>query len=134
MIIQMQGGRYPYLRSHERQLRLIAHVYATGANLFEGQRILDKYSSKAIEPELKSDVDADVERFQKLVTGEIENTQGLVQFLEEGGDIGMVLLPQETTWGFSTNLPDLLRRKMDIMKRHLQETNEVMNRWFDSAY
>jgi hypothetical protein len=69
-----------------------------------------------------------------VATNEIENTQALLRFIEEGGDIGMVLLPEETTWGYSTNLPELLRRKIEIMKRHLPETREVLTRWFDSEY
>ena len=124
----------PYLATHERQLRFLGHVYSTGANLFEGQRILDKYSRKSIEPELAREVDSDLARFQAVVAGEIENTQAFLQFVGQGGDVGMVLLPQETTWGYGRNLPDLLRRKIEIMKRHLPEAQEVLNRWFESEY
>ncbi len=125
---------HPYLVSHERQLRFLSYVYATGANLYEGQRILDKYSKKGIEDDLKSEVDSATSRFQTIVEDEIANTQAFIDFVEEGGDIGMVLLPEETTWGFSTNLPDLLRRKIEVMRRYLPETNEVLNRWFNSEY
>ncbi len=126
--------QYPYLSAHERQLRFLEHVYATGTNLYEGQRILDKYSRKAIEDELEREVDADVARFTSVVTGEIENAEGLLRLVEAGGDIGMVLLPEETTWGFSSNFPELLRRKIEIMRRHLPETGEVLRRWFHSEY
>jgi len=54
--------------------------------------------------------------------------------VEEGGDIGMVLLPEETTWAYSPNLPVLLRQKIEIMRRHLPEAEEVLTRWFDSEY
>jgi hypothetical protein len=126
--------KHPYLPACERQFHFIGYVYSTGANLYEGQRILDSYSRKAIDDNLKREVDSDVERFQLVATNEIENTQALLRFIEEGGDIGMVLLPEETTWGYSTNLPELLRRKIEIMKRHLPETREVLTRWFDSEY
>ncbi len=126
--------RYPYLGAHKRQLRFLEHVYTTGSNLYEGQRILDKYSRKAIEDELKREVDADVARFTSVVTGEIKNAEGLLRLVETGGDIGMVLLPEETTWGFSSNFPELLRRKIEIMRRRLPESREVLRRWFDSEY
>jgi hypothetical protein len=126
--------RYPYLSSHERQLRFLAHVYATGASLYEGQRILDKYSRKSVEDDLKKEAASDAARFRDVVTGEIENAEALLRLAEEGGDIGMILLPEETTWGFSTNFPELLRRKIDIMRRRLPEVDEVLSRWFDSEY
>jgi hypothetical protein len=125
---------HPYLASHERQLRFLGHVYATGANLYEGQRILDKYSKKNIEDALKAELKRDLAAFQATVTNEIENTQAFLKFLEEGGDPGMILLPEETTWGYSTNLPALLQLKMEIMRRHLPEAEEVLTRWFDSEY
>jgi hypothetical protein len=126
--------RHPYLTSHERQLRFLGHVYATGANLYEGQRILDRYSQKNIEETLKVELKSDLSAFQATVASEIENTEAFVKFVEEGGDIGMVLLPEETTWAYSTNLPALLRRKIEIMRRHLPEAEEVLTRWFDSEY
>jgi len=46
----------------------------------------------------------------------------------------MVLLPQETTWAYSRNLPDLLRRKIEIMERHLPEAEAIFTRWFNSEY
>jgi len=46
----------------------------------------------------------------------------------------MVLLSEETTWGYGANFPDLLRRKMEIMARRLPEAGEVLHRWFDSEY
>ncbi len=125
---------HPYLRSHERQLRFLGHVYATGANLYEGQRILDKYSKKNIEDSLKGELKSDLAAFQTAVTHEIKNTQDFLGFLVEGGDIGMILLPEETTWGYGTNLPDLLRLKIEIMRGHLPEAEEVLKRWFDSEY
>jgi hypothetical protein len=125
---------YPYVVSHERQLRFLGHVYATGANLYEGQRILDKYSAREIEPGLTKEVEADLQRFNQLVQEEINNTQAFLALVEEGYDIGMVLLPQETTWAYSRNLPGLLRRKMEVMKRHLPEAPEVLTRWFASEY
>jgi len=128
------AGVHPYLAAHERQLRFLGHVYATGANLYEGQRILDKYNSKNIYDELKREVDSDLARFQAIVESEIENTRSFLEFVEEGGDIGMVLLPEEITWAFSTNLPELLRQKIKIMRRHLPEVEEVLHRWFDSEY
>ncbi len=54
--------------------------------------------------------------------------------VERGAEFGMVLLPEETTWGFSSSFPELLRRKVEIMRRHLPETGEVLRRWFDSEY
>jgi len=126
--------RHPYLIAHERQMRFLAHVYATGANLFEGQRILDKYSRKSIEDDLKREVASDAARFREVVTDEIQNTELLIRLAEEGGEIGMVLLPEETTWGFSPGFPELLRRKVEIMRRRLSETEEVLSRWFDSEY
>jgi hypothetical protein len=69
-----------------------------------------------------------------VVENEIENTRAFLKFVGEGGDIGMVLLPQEITWGYSTNLPKLLRRKTDIMKRHLPEAGQVLKRWFGAEY
>jgi len=128
------GRDYPYLVSHERQLRFLSHVYATGANLCEGQRLLDKYSAKEVEPGLLSELDTDLERFRSVVEDEIRNTRALRDFVREGGDIGMVLLPEETTWGYSTNLPELLQRKADIMKAHLPEAESVFKRWFGSEY
>jgi hypothetical protein len=128
------SGRYPYLVSHERQLRFLGCVYSTGANLYEGQRILDKYSAKGIEAGLIREMDADLVRFKNVVEDEIRNTQGLLSLVEAGGDFGMVLLPEETTWAYGRNLPELLRRKIDIMKRHLPEAPEVLKRWFDSEY
>ncbi len=125
---------HPYLAAHERQLRFLGYVYATGANLYEGQRILDKYSKKNVEDALKSDLKSDLAAFQVTVTSEIENTQAFLKFVEEGGDIGMVLLPEETTWAYSSNLPVLLRQKIEIMRRHLPEAEEVLTRWFDSEY
>ena len=64
----------------------------------------------------------------------IDNTRAFLEFLEEGGDIGMVLLPEEITWAYSTNLQELLQRKIEIMKAHLPETEEVLHRWFNSEY
>ena len=125
---------HPYLAAHERQLRFLAHVYATGANLYEGQRILDRYSRKSIEDDLKREVDSDIALFSKTVQNEIENTQALLNFSEQDGDLGMVLLSEETTWGFGANFPDLLRRKIEIMSRRLPEAGEVFRRWFDSEY
>ena len=126
------AGHWPYLVSHERQLRFLSHVYTTGANLYEGQRILDRYSKKAIEDDLKSEVDADIASFDRIVSSEIDNTQALLRFINEGGEIGMMLLPQETTWGYGTNFAGLLQRKIDIMQRHARESKEVLNRWFGS--
>jgi hypothetical protein len=125
---------HPYLPAHARQLRFLGHVYATGAHLYEGQRILDKYSKKNIEDDLKNELKTDLARFQEAVEQEIENTLAFLKFIEEGGDIGMVLLPEETTWGYSTNLPELLRKKVETMRRHLPETEKVLSRWFDSEY
>ena len=129
-----EAGSHPYLAAHSRQLRLLGHIYSTGAALYEGQRLLDKYSRKAIEDEYKKSVEADLARFQELVRKEIDNTEALVRFLGEGGDIGMALLPRETTWGYGQNLPDLLRRKCEIMRRRLPEARAVFHRWFDSEY
>jgi len=129
-----EARAYPYLSTHQRQIRLLGFIYATGANLYEGQRILDKYSRKAIEDGYKQQVEADLARFQGVVQNEIENTEALRRFLEEGGDIGMTLLPHETTWGFSKNLPELLQRKSEIMRRRLPEARAVLYRWFDSEY
>jgi hypothetical protein len=126
--------RHPYLASHERQLRCLGHIYATGANLYEGQRILDKYSKKNIEDDLKGKLKADLADFQATVGREIENTKAFLKFIEAGGDIGMILLPEETTWAYSVNLPELLRKKMEMMRRHLPEAEEVLSRWFDSEY
>ncbi|MCX6624221.1 MAG: hypothetical protein NTY38_24795 [Acidobacteria bacterium] len=126
------AGKWPYLVSHERQLRFLSHVYTTGANLYEGQRILDRYSAKAIEDDLKSEVEADIASFERIVASEIDNTRALLRLIAEGGELGMVLLPQETTWGYSTNLADLLQRKIDVMQRHVPETREVLKRWFGS--
>jgi hypothetical protein len=125
---------HAYLVSHERQLRFLSYVYATGANLYEGQRLLDKYSAKEVEPGLLRELDADLARFKSVVEDEIKNTRALTNFVREGGDIGMVLLPEETTWGYSTNLPELLRRKAEIMKAHLPEAESVFKRWFGSEY
>jgi hypothetical protein len=129
-----EARAYPYLSAHQRQIRLLGFIYATGANLYEGQRILDKYSRKAIEDGYKQQVEADLARFQGVAQNEIRNTEALRGFLEEGGDIGMTLLPHETTWGFSKNLPELLRRKSEIMRRRLPEARAVLYRWFDSEY
>ena len=129
-----EARTHPYLSAHQRQIRLLGFIYATGANLYDGQRILDKYSRKAIEDSYKQQVEADLARFQGVVQSEIENTEALRRFLEEGGDIGMILLPHETTWGFSRNLPELLRRKSEIMRRRLPEVRAVLYRWFDSEY
>jgi hypothetical protein len=126
--------KYPYLIDHERQLRFLYYVYTTGANLYEGQALLDKYSKKNVEDELKQVVDADMKRFELIVKNEIENTREFIRFLNEGGDIGMALLPEETTWAYSDYLPVLLEKKIDIMQRHLPEIKEVLNRWFDSEY
>ena len=126
------AGKWPYLVSHERQLRFLSHVYATGANLYEGQRILDRYSKKAIEDDLKSEVDADIASFERIVASEIENTRALRKLVAEGGEFGMVLLSQETTWGYGANFADLLQRKIEIMQRHVPETREVLKRWFGS--
>jgi len=128
------GNAYPYLVSHERQLRFLSHVYATGANLYEGQRIIDKYYKKNIYEELKNEVQADLNRFKTVVCDEISNTRAFLEFLQEEGEIGMVLLPQETTWAYSRNLPDLLRRKIEIMERHLPEAEAIFTRWFNSEY
>jgi hypothetical protein len=126
--------KYPYLASHQRQLSFLAHVYATGANLYEGQAILDKYSKKNIEDNLKQDIEADIKRFEFIVRNEIANTREFIKFLNEGGDIGMALLPEETTWAYSDYLPVLLQKKIDIMQNHLPEIKEVLNRWFNSEY
>jgi hypothetical protein len=125
---------YPYLVDHEHQLRFLWYLYATGANLYEGQSILDKYSKKNIEEELKSDVEADIKRFELIVKNELNNTRDLIRFLNEGGDLGMVLLPEETTWAYSDYLSVLLEKKIEIMQRHLPEIKEVLNRWFNSEY
>ena len=129
-----ETGAHPYLTAHRRQLRFLGHVYATGANLYEGQRILDKYGSKSVYEERKQEVDADLERFQAVVESEIDNTRAFLEFLEEGGDLGMVILPEEITWAYSTNLPELLHRKIETMRRHLPEAEEVLHRWFNSEY
>lgn len=126
--------KYPYLANHERQLRFLGHVYATGAFLYESQAILDKYNDKNIWEDARKTVNADIQRYKELVNEEITNTQALIDFLNEGGDIGMTLLPEETTWGYSDYLPVLLEKKIEIMKRHLPETGEVLNRWFNSEY
>ncbi len=126
------ADRWPYLVTHERQLRFLGHVYTTGANLYEGQRILDRYSKKAIEDDLKSEVDADIASFRGIVAREVENTKALKALVAEGGEIGMVLLPEEITWAYSSNLPELLGRKIEIMQRHAPETEEVLHRWFGS--
>ena len=86
---------YPYLVNHERQLRLLGHIYATGAFLYEGQALLDIYNDKNIWEGAKQTVDADVLRYEALVKKEIDNTRELIKFLNEEGDIGMVLLPEE---------------------------------------
>lgn len=129
-----EARKYPYLVDHERQLRFLGHVYATGTCLYEGQALLDKYSSKHISERFKPSVDADILRFEELVKNEISNTQAFIKFLNEGGNIGMVLLPMETTYGYSDYLPILLEKKIEIMQRHLPETTEVLNRWFNSEY
>jgi hypothetical protein len=129
-----QTHKYPYLIDHERQLRLLGHVYATGASLYEGQAILDKYSKKNIEEGLKRDVEADIKGFEKVVRDEINNTREFIKFLNEGGDIGMSFLPEETTWAYSDNLIVLLEKKIEIMQRHLPEVKEVLSRWFNSEY
>jgi hypothetical protein len=126
------GAKWPYLVSHERQLRFLGHVYTTGANLYEGQRILDRYSKKAIDDDLKPEVEADIARFESIVAAEIENTRALGKLVAEGGDFGMVLVRQETTWGYTSNFADLLQRKIEIMQRHKPETAEVLKRWFGS--
>jgi len=126
--------RHPYLAAHERQLRFLSSVYATGANLYEGQRILDRYSRKSIEDDLKREVDSDIELFRRTVQNEIENTQALLELFEQDGDPGMVLLSEETTWGYGANFPGLLRRKIEIMTRRLPEIGAVLRRWFDSEY
>jgi hypothetical protein len=126
--------KHSYLVEHERQLRFLGYVYATGASLYEGQALLDKYSKKNIEDELKQLVDADIKRFELIVKNEIDNTRELIKFLNEGGDIGMALLPEETTWAYSDYLPVLLEKKIEIMQRHLPEIKEVLNRWFNSEY
>jgi hypothetical protein len=128
------GRTHPYLTAHERQLRFLGYVYATGANLYEGQRILDKYSSKEVDAGSVREVDADVERFRDVIKKEIENAGALLDFVKEGGEIGMVLLPAETTWAYGRNLPELLRRKMAIMQSHLPEAAEVLHRWFGAEY
>jgi hypothetical protein len=125
---------YPFLASHERQLRFLGHVYATGANLYEGQRIIDRYYKKNIYEGLKQEIAADVSHFKAVVADEIANTHGLISLFEEGGDIGLVLLPRETTWAYSSNLPELLRRKIMIMERHVPEAEEIFKRWFNSEY
>jgi hypothetical protein len=125
---------HPYLAAHERQLRFLSSVYATGANLCEGQRILDRYSRKSIEDDLKREVDSDIELFRRTVQNEIENMQALLELFEQDGDPGMVLLSEETTWGYGANFPDLLRRKIEIMTRRLPEIGAVLRRWFDSEY
>jgi hypothetical protein len=125
---------HPYLVAHERQLRFLAHVYATGANLYEGQRILDMYSRKSIEDDLKRRVDSDIALFRKTVQDEIENAQALLEFAQQEGDPGMVVLSDETTWGYGANFPDLLRRKIEIMAHRLPEAGELFRRWFDSEY
>jgi hypothetical protein len=129
-----EAREHPYLTAHTRQLLLLGHIYSTGAALFEGQGLLDKYSRKAIEDDYKKSVEADLARFQELVRKEIENAEVLQRFIGEGGDIGMVLLPRETTWGYGENLPELLRRKCEIMRRRLPEARAVFYRWFDSEY
>jgi hypothetical protein len=129
-----ESHKHSYLFEHERQLRFLGFVYATGASLYEGQALLDKYSKKNIEDELKQDVDKDLKRFELIVKNEIENTRKFIRFLNEGGDIGMALLPEETTWAYSDYLPVLLEKKIDIMQRHLPEIKEVLNRWFNSEY
>jgi hypothetical protein len=126
------AAKWPYLVSHERQLRFLSIVYMTGANLYEGQRILDRYSKKAIEDDLKSEVEADIASFRRIVSSEVDNTRKLQKLISETADFGMVLLPQETTWGYSTNLQELLQRKIDVMQRHAPETQEVLLRWFGS--
>jgi hypothetical protein len=126
--------KHPYLVEHERQLRFLGFVYATNANLLEGQALLDKYSKKSVEDELKQVVDDDIKRFEQIVKNEINNTNELIKFLNEGGDIGMALLPEETTWAYSDYLPVLLEKKIEIMQRHLPEIKEVLNRWFNSEY
>jgi hypothetical protein len=128
------GRTHPYLIAHERQLRFLGHVYSTGANLYEGQRILDKYSAKEVDAASVREVDADVDRFRDVVKKEIENAGALLDFVKEGGEIGMVLLPEETTWAYSRNLPELLRRKIAIMQSHLPEAAEVLHRWFGAEY
>jgi hypothetical protein len=125
---------YPYLAAHERQLRFLSHVYATGVNLYEGQAVLDRYSRKSVEDDLKREVESDAALFRRTVENEIENTRELLALVEQGGEFGMVLLAEETTWGFGPNFPDLLRRKIDIMARRLPEIKEVLCRWFDSEY
>ncbi len=129
-----ETSKYPYLVDHERQLRFLGYVYATGASLYEGQALLDKYSKKNIEEAIKQDMDADIKRFEQLVRNEIINTREFIKFLNDGGDIGMALLPEETTWAYSDYLPVLLEKKIDIMQRHLPEIKEVLNRWFNSEY
>jgi hypothetical protein len=129
-----EARRHPFLESHSRQLQLLGYIYATGTNLYEGQRILDKYSKKAIEDDYKKDLDADLARFESVVRSEIDNAERLRRFIEEGGDIGMILLPEETTWGYGRNLPELLQRKVEVMRRRLPEIRAVLPRWFDSEY
>lgn len=129
-----EARKFPYLVDHERQLRFLGHVYATGACLYEGQALLDKYSSKNISERLKSDVDDDILKFENLVKNEINNTQAFIKFLNEGGNTGIVYLPQETTYAYSDYLPILLEKKVEIMQRHLPEITEVINRWFNSEY
>jgi len=128
------GRTHPYLLAHERQMRFLGHVYSTGANLYEGQRVLDKYSSKEVDAASICDVDEDVARFTAVVEKEIENAGALLDFVNEGGDIGMVLLPEETTWAYSRNFPELLRRKIAIMQSHLPDAAEVLHRWFGAEY
>lgn len=126
--------KYSYLVDHERQLRLLGHIYATGAFLYEGQALIDYYNKKNIWEGAKQTVDADILRYEQLVKKEIDNTQALIDFLNEGGDIGMSLLPEETTWAYSDYLPILLEKKIEIMQRHLPEIREVLNRYFNSEY
>ncbi len=126
--------KYPFMVNHERQIRLLGHIYATGAFLYESQALLDYYNDKNIWEDAKQTVDADVLRYETLIKKEIENTRALIDFLNEGGDVGMALLPEETTWGYSDYLPVLLEKKIEIMKNHLPEIREVLNRYFNSEY
>lgn len=123
--------KYPYLADHERQLRLLGHIYGTGAFLYEAQALLDHYNKKNIWEDVKQTANADVLRYETLVKKEIENTQAPIDFLNDGGDIGMVILPEETNWGFSNYLPILLEKNVDIMKQHTPEIREGLNRWFN---
>ena len=91
-----------------------------------------RYSAKAIEDDLRSEVKADLASFEQIVNDEIQNTQGLAKLVSEGGEFGMVLLPQETTWGYGPNFAELLQKKIESMKRHLPEARDVLNRWFGS--